>query len=87
MGFDYRPSTGLGETEIFERHKQNLVCTRTQGRGSVIPQEMEQDLPVSAEVLLQWPAMGTRALAAAALGGACWHKSFRGSSVALIWSL
>ena len=47
-GFDYRTSTGLGETETLGRHKQNLVFTRTQGKGTVIPQETEPDLPVSA---------------------------------------
>ena len=35
----------------------------------------------------QCPAVGTRAPAAAVLGAACWHKSFRGSPVALLWSL
>ena len=34
-GFDYRTSTGLGETETLGGHKQNLVCTRTQGKGAV----------------------------------------------------
>ena len=28
-------------------HKQNLVCTRTQEKGAVTPQENEPDLPVS----------------------------------------
>ena len=47
MGSDYRTSTGLGETETLGEHKQNLVCTRTQGQGAVTPQETEPDLPVS----------------------------------------
>ena len=47
MGFDCRTSTGLGKTDsTLEGHKQNLVCTRTQGKGGVIPQETEPDLVV-----------------------------------------
>ena len=30
-------------------HKQNLVCTRTQKKGAVTPQETEPDLPVSVQ--------------------------------------
>ena len=30
-------------------HKQNLVCTRTQEKGAVTPQETEPDLPVSVQ--------------------------------------
>ena len=29
--------------------KQNLVCTRTQEKGAVTPQETEPDLPVSVQ--------------------------------------
>ena len=46
-GFDYRTSTGLGETETLGGHKQNLVGTRTQGKEAVSPKETESDLPVS----------------------------------------
>ena len=35
-----------GETETLRGQKQNLVCTRTQEKGAVVPQETEQDLPV-----------------------------------------
>ena len=28
-------------------HKQNLVCTRTQEKGEVTPQETDPELPVS----------------------------------------
>ena len=35
-----------GET-VSEEHKQNLVCTRTQEKGAVTPQETDTDLPVS----------------------------------------
>ena len=47
VGIDYRASMVLGETEILGRHKQNLMCTRTQGKEPVTPQEMEPELPVS----------------------------------------
>ena len=46
-GFDYRTSTGLGETETLGRHKQNLVSTKTQGKGAVTPQKNEPYLPAS----------------------------------------
>ena len=46
MGFDYRTATGLGK-QILEENKQNLVCTSTQEKGPVTPQET--DLPVSVQ--------------------------------------
>ena len=30
-------------------HKQNLVCTRTQEKGEVTPQETDPDFPVSVQ--------------------------------------
>ena len=30
-------------------HKQNLVCTRTQEKGAVTPQETDPDLPMSVQ--------------------------------------
>ena len=33
--------------EILGGHKQNLACTRTQGKGAVTPQETESDFPVT----------------------------------------
>ena len=30
-------------------HKQNLVCTKTQEKGAVTPQETDPDLPVSGQ--------------------------------------
>ena len=48
MGSDYRTYTGLGK-QTLGGHKQNLVCTRTQEKGAVIPQETEPDLPVSVQ--------------------------------------
>ena len=46
MGFDYRTSIGLVK-QSFEGYKQNIVCTRTQEKGAVTPEETEPDLPVS----------------------------------------
>ena len=48
MVFDYRTSTGLGK-QTLGGHKQNLVRTRTQEKGAVIPQETELDLAVSVQ--------------------------------------
>ena len=48
MGFDYRTSTALGETDsTLGGHKQNLACIKTQGKGAVTPKEAEPDLPAS----------------------------------------
>ena len=44
-----RTSTGLGRKESLEGHKQNLVCTRTQEKGTVTPKETESYLPVSVQ--------------------------------------
>ena len=48
MGFDYRTSTGLGK-QTLGGHKQNLVHTRTQEKGTVTPQKTEPYLPVSVQ--------------------------------------
>ena len=48
MGFDYRNYTELGQQSL-GGHKQNLVCTRTQEKGVVTPQETGPDLPVSVQ--------------------------------------
>ena len=40
--------TGLGK-QTLGRHKQNLVCTRTQEKGAVTPQETDPDLPMSVQ--------------------------------------
>ena len=48
MGFDYRTSTVLGK-QALGGHKQNLVCTRTQEKEAVTPQETEPDLPVNVQ--------------------------------------
>ena len=48
MVFHYRTSTGLGENAL-GGHTQNLVCTMTQEKGAVTPQETDPDLPMSAQ--------------------------------------
>ena len=40
--------TGLGK-QVLGGHKQKLVCTRTQEKGAVTPQETDPDLPVSVQ--------------------------------------
>ena len=44
-GFDYRTYTELGKQRLLEAQK-NLVCTSTQEKGAVTPQETESGLPV-----------------------------------------
>ena len=48
MGFDYRTYIGLGK-QTLGGHKQNLVSTRTQEKGAVIPQETDPNLPVNVQ--------------------------------------
>ena len=48
MGFDYRTYTGLGK-QTLGGHKENFMCTRTQEKGAVIPQETDPDWPVSVQ--------------------------------------
>ena len=48
MRFDYRHYTGLGK-QTLRGHKQKLVCTRTQEKGVVTPQETDQDLAESVQ--------------------------------------
>ena len=64
MGFYYRTYTRLGK-QTLGGHKQNLVCTRTQEKGAVTPQETDPDLPVSVQESLTevWVREG--------LGSAC----------------
>ena len=52
VGFDYGTYTGLGK-QILEGHKQNLMCTRTQEKRAVTPQETDPDLPVSVQESLE----------------------------------
>ena len=51
VGFDYRTSIGLGKQTLGGR-KHNCMCTRTQNKGAVTPQETEADLPVSVQEAL-----------------------------------
>ena len=37
------------DRQTLEGHKQNLVCTTTQEKGAVTPQETDPDLPVSVQ--------------------------------------
>ena len=39
--------------------KQNLVCTRIQGKGAVTPQENDPDLPMSVEKSLMEVLVGS----------------------------
>ena len=69
----------MGET-LLAGDKQNLECTKTQGKGTVTPQETESDLHPKVEVSYgsvgqQWLALGTRVLAEAILEGGPWCKS------------
>ena len=69
----------MGET-LLAGDKQNLACTKTQGKEAVTPLETEPDLPPKVGVSYgsvgqQWLALGTRVLAAAILEGGPWCKS------------
>ena len=46
--------------QILGGHKQNLVCTRTQEKGAVTPQETDTDLPMSVQESLAeaWVSSG-----------------------------
>ena len=48
QGFGYRTNTRLGK-QILGGHKQNLVCTRTQKKEAVTPEETGPDLPVTVQ--------------------------------------
>jgi len=62
-------------------HKQNLAFTKTQGTGTMTPQETEPDPPAGVGrspvegIGWQWLTPGTRALVAAVLKAAPWLKS------------
>ena len=80
VGFDYRTSTGLRETETLGRHKQNLMCKRTQSKRAGTLQEIWarpacESLRIFCGGLhQQWPTVGTGGLAAAVLEGTSWRK-------------
>ena len=46
MGFDYKTSMGLGKQRLLEGTNKPCV-QKDPGKGAVIPQETEPDLPVS----------------------------------------
>ena len=48
MGFDYRTSTELGK-QTLGGHRQNLVHTCSQEKGTVSSQKTEPDLPLSVQ--------------------------------------
>ena len=48
MGFDYKTYTKL-EKQTLGGHTQSLVCTGTQEKGAVTPQETEPALPGSVQ--------------------------------------
>ena len=79
--FDCGTSTGLGETETLGGHKQNLVCTGTQGKGQWPHKRLSQTcLWVCRHPLLRCELavafFGSGALTAEVLGvEGCWHKS------------
>ena len=78
VGVDYRTSTGRGAETLLAGDKQNLACTKTQGKGAVTPQETEPDLPPKVGVaygseVQKRLALGTRVLAAAILEGGPWR--------------
>ena len=54
-----RTYTGLGK-QTLGGHKQNFVCTRTQEKGAVTPQETDPDLPISVKESLAevWVSSG-----------------------------
>ena len=59
MGLDHKTYTGLGK-QTLGGHKQNLVCTRTQEKEAVTPQETDPDLPVCVQETLveAWVSSG-----------------------------
>ena len=63
MRFGYTAYTRLGK-QTLGGHTQNLVCTRTQDKEAVTPQETDPDLPEcpgasGGGVGRRWPAAGS----------------------------
>ena len=78
------PTKGLRiprEKDSWSAH-HHLVCTKTQEKGAVTPQETEPDLPVSvwqslAEVRVNSGVPRGQSMTTTVLGlTVCWHKSF-----------
>ena len=58
-------------------YKQNVMCTRTQEKGAVAPQETEPDLPVGVQESLVDAWVDSGLLRGQRYGiKQCWHKSF-----------
>ena len=78
VGFDYRTSTELEETEGTNK----ILCTSRSNEESSDPTRDWDRLDCGClrvfcgSVGQKWPAAGGGALAAAVLGGTYWHKSF-----------
>ena len=77
-GIWFRTLTGLGK-QTLGRHKENLLCTRSQEKGAVSPLETEPDLPMSAQESLVEVGVDSGLLQ----GQGHWiqqflHKSFEG---------
>jgi len=78
VGFDYRTSTELEETEGTNK----ILCTSRSNEESSDPTRDWDRLDCEClrvfcgSVGQKWPAAGEGALAAAVLGGTYWHKSF-----------
>ena len=82
LEFDYRTYTGLGK-ETLAGHEQNYMCTRTQEKEAVTPQENEPDLPVNVQESLveAWVYMACRGVRGTEYSSprsheVCWKKSF-----------
>ena len=83
VGFDYRTSTGLEETETLGVHKQYPVHINVQSNEESSDPTRDWDRldceclrVLCGSVGQKRPAAGAGALAAAVLGGTNWHKSF-----------
>ena len=50
--------TGL-EKQTLGGHKENLVCTRTQEKGAITPQETDPNMPVSVQESLAEVCVGS----------------------------
>ena len=91
MGFDHRTSTGLRETDCWRAQTKSCVHHDPGERSSDLSDWARtacESFKVSCRGLgQQWPTTGTKALAAAVLGGMCWNKSFWRSILTLLYSL
>ena len=75
------PSIRVFSNDLFGGHKQNFVCTRTQEKGAVTPQETDPDLPGSVqestvEVWVDRDLLQGQGHWIQQSRETCWHKSF-----------